>query len=557
MIHRYLYQPYVRYMITHRAQLLVSVTIATWFVVSTVAAQSVRDTAILRQRWDAIIGEGYSLSESALDSAVHRYGQLIASPSDNISDAFALALSLDESYILFAEATGRPRGLFPEIVERHADQVIQVPERAFMLGAAYYQNKLFPEASAAFESVIDQLPVGAKARNLAHLNLAAALNEQGHVLDAIELLKGWLNESEEHAVNLPMGLAEQTRVNLGGLQVSSRAYKDALETLHDVDTTRITPYWQAILAANVMIAHHEMRHFAQRDSVWDQSRVFDAIAMIPNEGFQALVLHQILLSRDFSKFNSFVAYIQDQGSPLLDTGGRYAELLDDEMTDSQALQSFVWFAELAAMEDTFLLQLEEDARAQAPAFEDIKQSLERQLNRNKWLHWILIAVGASVAVAGTIVFRLRRSMQQRKSKAVETVINSPRLNRPIKREVPITDHDIRILGESIAYGRRISDAMIVLKKLKANIDAVTEEVKGAELDRDLALKLNESEQVIASQILAGFDAKESSRILDVTPEYVYNLRSRIRGKLEIPAGVKMEAWLQERHARPNGEQTTE
>ena len=105
---------------------------------------------------------------------------------------------------------------------------------------------------------------------------------------------------------------------------------------------------------------------------------------------------------------------------------------DDEMTDSQALQSFVWFAELAAMEDTFLLQLEEDARAQAPAFEDIKQSLERQLNRNKWLHWILIAVGASVAVAGTIVFRLRRSMQQRKSKAVETVINSPRLNRPIQ-----------------------------------------------------------------------------------------------------------------------------
>ena len=162
---------------------------------------------------------------------------------------------------------------------------------------------------------------------MAHLNLAAALNEQGHVLDAIELLKGWLNESEEHAVNLPMGLAEQTRVNLGGLQVSSRAYKDALETLHAVDTTLITPYWQAILAANVMIAHHEMRHFAQRDSVWDQSRVFDAIAMIPNEGFQALVLHQILLSRDFSKFNSFVAYIKDQGSPLLDTGGRYAELL--------------------------------------------------------------------------------------------------------------------------------------------------------------------------------------------------------------------------------------
>lgn len=537
-----------------RLDVPLSIVATTWLVVSNVCAQSVRDTAIVWQRWDAIIGEGFALSESTLDSAVNRYGQLISSSSDNITDAFALMMSLDESYILFAEATGRPKGLFPEIIERYADQVIQLPERTFMLGAAYYQNKLFPEATAAFESVIHELPIGAKARNLAHLNLAAALNEQGQVPEAIELLKKWLSESEEHAIKLPLGLAEQTRVNLGGLQVSSRAYDDALVTFQAVDTTRLTPYWQAILSANAMIAHHQLRQFAQRDSVWNQSRVFDAIAMIPSEEFQELVLHQILLSHDFSKFKTFLSFLQDHGSPLLNPEGRYAGLLNGQANDSQGLQLFIWFAELAALEDTFLVRLEEDARSNVPAFEAIQLSLERQMNRNKWLHWILFAVGLSIVATGVIVFRLRQAVQQRKSKAIETVINSPRTMKPLKREVPITDSDIRILGESIAYGRRVSDAMIVLKKLKANIDAEAEEVQGADLNRELASKLNESEQVVASHILAGFDAKESSRILDVTPEYIYNLRSRIRGKLEIPVGVKLEAWLNEQHARSDRDQ---
>ena len=539
---------------TTRNHVLASLVVACWIVASNVAAQSERDSAMLRQRWNAIIGEGFSLSEESLDSAVNRYGRLISPPSNGITDGFALTLSLDESYILLAEATGRPRGLFPEIIESQTEKVILLPERTFMMGAAYYQNKQFPKATAAFKDVINALPVGAKARNLAHLNLAAALNEQGQVHEAIGLLKGWLKEAEEHAVKLPVGLAEQTRVNLGGLQVSSRAYDDALETLQAVDTTRIPPYWQAILAANAMLAHHQLRQFAIRDSVWQHSLVFDALAMIPNEGFQELVLHQILLSRDYSKFKTFLEYIHENGSPLLDANGRYAGLLEPGADASEHLQTFVWFAELAAMEDSFLLKLEEDARIHAPAFEAIQESLERQLNRNKWLHWILIAVGASGIVGGVVAFRMRRFSQERKSKAVETVINSPQVRRPLTREVPITDNDIRVLGESIAYGRRVSDAMIVLKKLKANIDAVTEEVKGAELNRDLALKLNESEQLIASHILAGFDAKESSRILDVTPEYIYNLRSRIRGKLEIPAGMKMEAWLQEQHANERPEQ---
>ena len=535
---------------------LAFVTTATWFVASNVAAQSAQDTAILQHRWDTMFGEGFSLSDATLDSAVSRYSQLVYSIPDGLTEAFSVALSLDESYILLAEAQGRPRGLFPDITEQNAVHVIQLPERDFMRGAAFYQNMLYTEAIEAFQSAIDELPIGSKARNLAHLNLAAALNEEGKVIEAIELLEKWLIESEEHAIKLPRGLAERARVNLAGLQVSSRAYHAALKTLQAVDTSRLESYWQAIQAANTMIAHHELRQFPQRDSVWNQSNVFDAIELIPNETFQGLALHQILLTRDFTKYQAFLTLLHDQNSPLLEVDGRYTELLAIETSDSRALQQFVWFAELAEMEDKYLLQLEEDARAHAPDFEAIQLSLERQVNRNKRLTWILLVSAGFLAIAGAVGYRIRYSLQQRKSKALEKVINAPRSNNVQPWRVPITDDDIRTLGDSIAYGRRISDAMMVLKKLKANMDTPEVQVTGAELNQDLALKLNESEQLIASHILAGFDAKESSRILDVTPEYIYNLRSRIRGKLEIPSGVKMEAWLLEKHASPNGEQTT-
>ena len=44
-------------------------------------------------------------------------------------------------------------------------------------------------------------------------------------------------------------------------------------------------------------------------------------------------------------------------------------------------------------------------------------------------------------------------------------------------------------------------------------------------------------------MIAGLDAKEIARVLNLSPSHIYNSRSNIRRKLEIPKEQSIEDWV--------------
>lgn len=60
--------------------------------------------------------------------------------------------------------------------------------------------------------------------------------------------------------------------------------------------------------------------------------------------------------------------------------------------------------------------------------------------------------------------------------------------------------------------------------------------------------LNDREREVAALIYRGFDAKEIARLTSMSNAYTYNVRSRIRAKLDIPAEEDMLKWMK-RHSQ--------
>jgi len=60
--------------------------------------------------------------------------------------------------------------------------------------------------------------------------------------------------------------------------------------------------------------------------------------------------------------------------------------------------------------------------------------------------------------------------------------------------------------------------------------------------------LNDREREVAELIYRGFDAKEIARLTSMSNAYTYNVRSRIRAKLDIPAEEDMLKWMK-RHSQ--------
>lgn len=201
------------------------------------------------------------------------------------------------------------------------------------------------------------------------------------------------------------------------------------------------------------------------------------------------------------------------------------------------------------MEDEYLANLARMYRDNSNVeIISLKQRLD---DKQASLDKTLLNFGGAFAIIFLLAsgyFLIRRNTQYKTKLAINQVIDVDQPNKTsASAPLQITREDIRILGDTISYGRRISEAMIVLRKLKSSIDMEEQETAllGKFLSEEQAAKLNSRESAVAHHLAASFDAKEISRIMEVSPEYIYNVRSRIRAKLKIPTGMRLEDWLQQ------------
>jgi DNA-binding CsgD family transcriptional regulator len=108
----------------------------------------------------------------------------------------------------------------------------------------------------------------------------------------------------------------------------------------------------------------------------------------------------------------------------------------------------------------------------------------------------------------------------------------------------INEEDVRLLGDAVTYGKRTSEAMLILRKLNASIRNEFDALEMEDLKLlDSADLMNSNDLKVLSYLAAGFEPKEIARITGLTVPTVYNISSRIRGKLNIPKGDRLKEWV--------------
>lgn len=508
------------------------------------------DSLMVEEEYRRFFDNELEISVSVFEQATSDYIRLIT--GNNFPEERKLRLSLAEAQILCGMISGQSSELFPLVIKNHSDEVFDLPIRSFMLAGSYYAIGDFEQAAQSYRAAIDRLNPSKRPYNFAHLNLASTYNEMGMYDESVNTLTDLLTNPAIQLEGYEMGdlFLRSVKINLGGLLVSHNSMEEAIETLNEVDTIGLGEYWTAIQQCNLILAHQSLLNFEERDQIWSQFLQHLPLGTISDDLLYPVILHEILITRDFALFKDFKAHLAEEGtSQLLADTSRFHALLSIHPDASDEFETFLQFASYADMEDEYLANIvrmnSENSNAEI-------SSLKRRLDdKQASLDKTLLSFSGAFAIVILLAsgyFFIRRNTQHKTKLAINQVIEADQQNKtaytsPLK----ITREDIRVLGDTISYGRRISDAMIVLRKLKASIDMDEQEttLQGKFLPEKHATKLNSRELAVAHHLAAGFDAKEISRIMEVSPEYIYNVRSRIRTKLEIPAAVRLEDWLQQ------------
>jgi len=146
-----------------------------------------------------------------------------------------------------------------------------------------------------------------------------------------------------------------------------------------------------------------------------------------------------------------------------------------------------------------------------------------------------------LSVAFSHQWKKRRVIARALEETLETKedANSP----PLVKNLLSTD-EIRTLHDGLTKGRRVGEAIMVLRRLEASQDS--------EMDFVLAEnqphiegweQLNLKEKDIIRMTLNDEVPKEMAHRLGVSVGYIYNSRSAIRRKLEIPEDALFKFWI--------------
>jgi len=150
-----------------------------------------------------------------------------------------------------------------------------------------------------------------------------------------------------------------------------------------------------------------------------------------------------------------------------------------------------------------------------------------------------VLAGMVFILMGYLLYRNERI--QSSQRALASVLAESSTNKNDTLEMDLDD--VRILGDAITKGTRTADAMLILQKLNLWLLPVRKDEALNVEALDHYDQLTTSEKKILKDMLARFDAKEIARIMKVSPAYIYNSRSKIRQKLEIPRDLAIEDWV--------------
>ena len=458
------------------------------------------------------------------------------------------------STILAAEAGMKGRLYTPSILVdlESTNKSCRQPESSwwnFILGNAYYVSHEFEKAASSYSLVkANSEDQGALSIYLtARFNLASAYHGMADVHSAIQIMKELVDYTKkvegELATEDIRRFHQKLQVNLGGMLVSAHDYADAQLVFQSLAESDLEPYWEGIVAMNELLIYQETGDFEKADSIWVNSVSAMDSKSIPSDAVLPF-MRQSLLSNDVAGFKALSNYIiQSESNLPSDPDFPYGPLIEASLNPDAFAELWGRFRAWERERATFVEQcLDYQNQVNAQNINEFRAELfKREESVDFWrsiLGYFIILV-ASVLIAYAMVKRERIKSSQRELEAVLTKSAAARERQTLNLKMD----DVRTLGDAITQGKRTSDAMLILEKMSLSL-MPSSQSGGLNLESIESYNyLTNSEKKILNHLISGFDAKEIARMLKVSPSHVYNSRSHIRRKMDIPRSATIEDWV--------------
>ena len=448
--------------------------------------------------------------------------------------------------IIFGVQVGFQSNLFPEILYQPADDCLSSsPFYHYIIGNAWYTLEEYERAIDAYLKLdsTSTEPVMA----LGALNLAAAYasNDQNDLAIAT-LEKMQSDKRERNGRPWNIQFLNQIRINLAALYLNSWAYEAAEDALNSVDSLGLDSYWSMIWNCNRLMCFQRSMQFPKSMHIWKSHLKTVPLQTLPGTVHEACIQEALKAGDLKYLLDQRAQLIANGNSPLVDPDGAYYELMRaGENPDSLAS---VWdrFKGWEEQFQTFVSAKKNnlnDAQDRLKSLEsqlesEMASNSERLTTRNRVIG-ILIVLGLCLAVWRGVKLQ---SNKRQLNDAIQEPKQAPQSSVSLSNQ--LDSDDIRLIGEAIAYGRKTSDAMLILKKINLGLQSEMNSRAAVDLSNVKSLhQLNRTERQVAEYILGGFHAKDIARLLKCSTSHIYNTRSKIRLKLNIDEGESIEDFL--------------
>lgn len=417
----------------------------------------------------------------------------------------------------------------------------------FFLGGIAYNTGNFDLSVNKFRSAIGAIGIEDRASVMIQLNLSAALEAANRQSEAVDSLTVMLDGAHwKAAPAMADGIYNnQIAINAAAILISADRTTQALQLLGEIDESSLSEYWMVIKLSNEYIALSRLARFKACDSLWTTSLQHIPCSDLPLPLFEDL-LGSWLATDSYAYVEQLIReeMVPDQ---LLDNeGSALYFLLDPQLTDSAREQH--WDILVAANQlkrehmNSLAASLYMEG-SESEKFEGLKEKLgfQKQIS----FRW---QIATLLLVLIVLTFILGKQYAQRQAEnamrvALQKAASERQSILDVSSKLEITKEDIRKIHMGLTKGHQIGEALLSLQKVEVLHKHTSAAPKALDSINGIT-DLSESEFTILQLSLDGISNKEIAHQLEVSSGYVYNSRSAIRKKLDIPKESSIRQWIQ-------------
>ncbi len=418
----------------------------------------------------------------------------------------------------------------------------------FWLGNIAYDARQYATSVIWYQRALNTLGIQDRESVMIQLNLSAALHADERWTEAIDSLTIIL--TGEHWKTAPAVLSDiynhQITINAAAMLIDDQRFEEALDWLQTLNESNLSEYWKIVKVSNEYNANLRSAHFSACDSLWVKTLQHIPFADLPLPLFK-FTLSSWLATDAYDYLQELVD--EKNTANLLRTNEEslLSALLNPQITESNRKQQWKILKATNQLERERmeLLATSYEKRAtNSDAFSGLKAKLGLQQKMTSKWQWISLLMALSLLIyALTRLYYKQQAITKIKTAVQHAEANRKRMYNTSKLQV--TSTDIRKIHMGLAKGHQIGEALLSLQKIEI-LGKDSSAFAGTEAFQTLegADALSEIELTILKMTMEGIPTKEIAHQLKVSSGYVYNSRSAIRKKLNIPKESSIKPWVQ-------------